>query len=278
MSLLGVLIFGLFGLAAVGLGLLIAALIRWRRGRIRPVPAQFQAGAAPLFEAFTLYLFLMFLPSLVRFSGRLTRAAGTERADWLTIALLLGPDLLALVALLYLAARLRRSGLTLAEIGLRTRAWGRDFLTGFGGYVAALPVVYGSALLAGWLGRRFFPQFPPPFHPIEQLTLSGSAGVRFAIMIAAVVGAPLLEETFFRGMLYGALRRRFGVTVGVLVSAAVFAGLHPQLPLGFLPIFVLGVAMAILYEWRQSLVPGMFLHALNNTVACIALNLFFPPS
>jgi membrane protease YdiL (CAAX protease family) len=276
-SALAVLWLAMMGLAVIGLGLLIAALIRWRRGRLRPLPAEFHASAAPLLEAFILYLFLMFSPALLRFSGRLSRASASERADWLTIVLLLGPDLLSLVALGYLLARLRPCGLSLAEIGLRTRAWGQDLLAGFGGYAAVLPVVYGSALLATWLGRRYFPQLPPPTHPIQLLTLSGSPSVRFAIMIAAVVGAPFLEETFFRGMLYGALRRRFGVAVGVLASAAVFAGLHPQLPLGFLPIFVLGAAMALLYEWRQSLVPGMFLHALNNGAIWVLLNLLLPP-
>jgi membrane protease YdiL (CAAX protease family) len=277
MAALAALMFSMFGLGMVGLGLLVAAAIRWRRGRLRPVPAAFSVGAAPLLEAFVLYLFLMFSPALVRLSGRLARGSGSDRADGLTIVLLLGPDLLSLLALAYLWNRLRALGLTLAEIGLRTRGWGRDLLAGFGGYAAALPLVYGSAVLASWLGRRYFPQVPPPFHPIQQLTLSGSVGVRFAIMIAAVIGAPFLEETFFRGLLYGALRRRFGITTGVLASAAVFAGLHPQLPLGFLPIFVLGAAMAILYEWRQSLVPGMFLHALNNGVIWILLNLLFPP-
>src|SRR5262249_25370707 len=152
---------------------------------------------------------------------------------------------------------------------------GRNVLAGFVGYVAVLPLVLGSGLLARWLGQRFFPHVAPPFHPIDALTLTAPSGwFRFGLFVVAAVGAPFLEETFFRGMLYGALRRRFGITTGLMASAAVFAGLHPQLPLGFLPIFVLGVALATLYEWRQSLIPGMVLHALNNTVACIVLNLF----
>jgi membrane protease YdiL (CAAX protease family) len=67
------------------------------------------------------------------------------------------------------------------------------------------------------------------------------------------------------------------VAWGIVSSAAVFASLRPQLPLGFLPIFVLGAVLAGLYEWRQSLIPGMVLHAANNGVIWIYLNLLFPP-
>src|SRR5438445_8290776 len=170
-STLGVLTLAMFGVAALGIGLLIAALIRWRRGRLRPVPAALHAGAAPLLEPFVLYLFLTLSPSLLRLSGRLQRGLAPERAAALTIALILGVDLLSLLAVLYLGSRLRALGLGLAEIGLHLRDLGRNILTGFGGYVAALPLVLGSIFLANWLGHRYFPQIQPPFHPIVEWKL-----------------------------------------------------------------------------------------------------------
>ena len=68
----------------------------------------------------------------------------------------------------------------------------------------------------------------------------------------------------------------FGIGAALFASSAFFAILHPQLPLGFLPIAVLGAVFAGLYEWRQSLVPGMVAHAINNAVAFAMLNLVFP--
>lgn len=47
------------------------------------------------------------------------------------------------------------------------------------------------------------------------------------VMIALVViGAPVAEELFFRGLLLGALRRRFGSIVAVLGSAIAFTSVH----------------------------------------------------
>jgi membrane protease YdiL (CAAX protease family) len=139
-------------------------------------------------------------------------------------------------------------------------------------------LVIGSAFLVSWLGRRFFPQVPPPFHPFLAVSAAaGSGWIRFALLVVAAVLAPILEEFFFRGLLYGALRRRFGISAGIVASAAVFSLLHPQLPLGFLSIFVLGAVFAGLYEWRQSLIPGMVMHALNNGIIWVYLNLLFSP-
>src|SRR5262249_20915222 len=121
-------------------------------------------------------------------------------------------------------------------------------------------------------------QIPPPFHPFLAVSAAARSGwIRLALLVAAAVLAPMLEELFFRGLLYGALRRRFGIPVGVVASAAVFSLLHPQLPLGFLSIFVLGAVFAVLYEWRQSLVPGMVMHAINNGIIWVYLNLLFAP-
>jgi membrane protease YdiL (CAAX protease family) len=207
-----------------------------------------------------------------------------ERAAAVTAILQLGLDLLALLALAYLWVRLRSMGpgaerrQGLAEVGLHTREWGRNVLFGLGGYAAALPLVIGSGILASWLGRRFFPDVAPPFHPIQAMTAAAPGGwVRFALLLVVVVGAPVLEEIFFRGLLHGGLRRRFGVATGIVGSATVFSLLHPQLPLGFLPIFVLAAVFAVLYEWRQSLVPGMVMHAVNNGMIWIYLNVLFPP-
>ncbi len=89
-------------------------------------------------------------------------------------------------------------------------------------------------------------------------------------LIAAGVIAPVAEEIFFRGFLYGGLRRRIGVVGGMIISTLFFTVLHFTLPL-FIPIFVLGLFLAMLYEYTGSLYPGIFLHSANNTLALILL-------
>lgn len=87
---------------------------------------------------------------------------------------------------------------------------------------------------------------------------------------AVVLLAPVAEEIFFRGFLYGGLRARIGVIGAMLASTLFFTALHFSID-AFIPIFVLGLFLAWLYEKTGSLYPGIILHAANNGVAVIAL-------
>ena len=55
-----------------------------------------------------------------------------------------------------------------------------------------------------------------------------------------LVAAPLFEEFIFRGLIFGGLRRSFGVWPATLASAAVFAIMHPAISM--LPVFLMGGA------------------------------------
>jgi len=79
-----------------------------------------------------------------------------------------------------------------------------------------------------------------------------------------VVG-PIVEEIFFRGFLYPALRRYWGFVGAMIASSILFAGVHANI-FSFFPIFFLGVVLTYLYEKRQSLIPCMALHVFHNTV------------
>jgi membrane protease YdiL (CAAX protease family) len=82
------------------------------------------------------------------------------------------------------------------------------------------------------------------------------------------VVAPMAEEIFFRGFLFGALRRR-GLVVATLVSGLAFGLAHvASAPIGFLvPLALLGMILALIYERTGSLYPSMALHAVNNSIA-----------
>jgi membrane protease YdiL (CAAX protease family) len=238
------------------------------------------AAAPLLWETFLLYFALIAVEIGLRdVLPRAPQAGSVAGAAGGMITQLLLMDLLGLLPLLYLAFHLRRRGQTLAEIGLSARTIAVEVGYGVGGYAAVLPWLILVAMLTEWAGRRFFPEIAPPFHPVQALTAAAPSGwARLGLFLLVAVGAPLWEEIFFRGVLYGALRRRFGVAAGCVASATLFSLLHPQLPLGFLPIFFLGAMLALLYEWRRSLVPGMVLHALNNGLIFLFLILLFPPA
>ena len=67
--------------------------------------------------------------------------------------------------------------------------------------------------------------------------------------------APVAEELYFRGVLYGWMRRKWSPMVGILASSAIFADVHLQ-PQVMPEIFLVGVILAWLYERSGSLISG----------------------
>src|SRR5262249_867519 len=246
---------------------------------LKPVPTDLHPVSSLLWEAFILYMFLEAAPVIPRQLFAPFRKLTIERSPGAAVALLLATDCISFLAVGYLAWQLRRRGLSLAEIGLHARQAARNVVWGIAAYMVTTPVLVATAWLTQRLTQRYFPNVPPPYHRGNGLLVGGHGfWLRVGLLVLLSVGAPLFEEFFFRGCLYGALRRRFGVAVGLPLSAAVFAILHPQLPLGFIPIFLLGFTFAALYEWRQSLVPSMVAHAINNGIIFVLLTALFPLS
>jgi len=62
---------------------------------------------------------------------------------------------------------------------------------------------------------------------------------------------------------------------GVLLSAFVFAVIHPQGWAGVPAIMALAGSFSVLRLWRQSLIAPMTAHALNNGIMCAAMLLLW---
>ena len=87
-------------------------------------------------------------------------------------------------------------------------------------------------------------------------------------LVLAGVLAPLVEETLFRGIIFGSLQAYFGKWTSAVLSAVIFSGLHFQ-AYGFFPRFMLGMVLVYLYDKYKSLYPAIALHALNNIAATL---------
>jgi membrane protease YdiL (CAAX protease family) len=89
-------------------------------------------------------------------------------------------------------------------------------------------------------------------------------------VLVIVVAAPVSEEVCFRGMLFGGLRERLPRLAAALISAIVFGGLHALTGISAVPpLIIFGFVLALLYEKTGSIVPGLLLHMLNNSVALL---------
>jgi membrane protease YdiL (CAAX protease family) len=82
--------------------------------------------------------------------------------------------------------------------------------------------------------------------------------------------APVSEEICFRGMLFGGLRTRLPRIAAALLSGLIFGGLHAITGVSAVPpLIMFGFVIALLYERTGSIVPGILLHVLNNSVALL---------
>src|SRR5262249_27701901 len=91
------------------------------------------------------------------------------------------------------------------------------------------------------------------------------AGIYFVLRLVVLAGiAPLLEEFFFRGYLFGALGRGARPAVPILTTAALFGLFHLFMSFGialerFLPTALMGVVLGWV-RWRSGSVwPGVLL-------------------
>jgi len=90
----------------------------------------------------------------------------------------------------------------------------------------------------------------------------------YLLLVPMFTIGPVAEELLFRGLLYNALRRRMAPLIAVVLQALVFALLHYRMPetkvVYLLIIFVSGVALAGVYEWRKTIWSPIALHVLMN--------------
>lgn len=85
----------------------------------------------------------------------------------------------------------------------------------------------------------------------------------FLTFVTTVLGAPLIEEIIFRGLIYKHLKRAMPLWLAVAMQGLLFAIAHGQL-LWMTYTFVLGVVFALLYDYFDSLWPCILAHLCFN--------------
>jgi len=100
---------------------------------------------------------------------------------------------------------------------------------------------------------------------VEQFAQSGTGYMSGLIIVAAVFVAPIAEEMFFRGFLYGFLRKHVRPSIAVVFVGALFGIFHMPLAV-MLPTGLLGAFFCYLYERTGRLTVPIFLHAIYNFV------------
>ena len=136
-------------------------------------------------------------------------------------------------------------------------------------------VAWEQLFLSGWAGQ------PPADEPQEIVDAVLKTDVDtwrfFTIALAVTIGAPIMEELAFRGMIYPGLRRlgaaseRHGRWLAIILTGALFSAAH-QSPSAALPLFAFGAFMCLVRD-RHGLVTCMAIHCSFNAWNLVWLKL-----
>lgn len=169
------------------------------------------------------------------------------------------------------ASRRKGAGTLAEDFGLKGR-WsdiGLGLVVALAVQVLVLPAI--AYLLRPLLGE------PEVSGPVQDL-LDKSQGLAFAGLILSVaVGAPIVEELFFRGLLLRSLQRRVPDWAAVVVSAVAFGLAHGSaLPLDgvilvMVSLTVFGAILAVLAIRTGRLGPSIVTHAVFNLFTLLYL-------
>jgi membrane protease YdiL (CAAX protease family) len=154
----------------------------------------------------------------------------------------------------------KRKGASLPNLGFRRPTSSSSTTFGWvaGGYLLLFATVFAYNVLIEVLGFDFLvPEEQLPDNVFDNTAVIAIAGV------AIVLAAPIAEETFFRGFLFGGLRRYVPLWPAALLSGAVFSLAHGNLGL-IIPFALVGGILAWLYSRTNSLLTPILVHLLFN--------------
>lgn len=146
---------------------------------------------------------------------------------------------------------------------IRTRPWTLLF------WVAILAC--GTIIPSQWMLELFGLEAPPEMQQMFEKIMRQPAGY-FVIGILV----PVAEEMVFRGAILRTLLKQWSPWVAIGVVALLFGLVHGNVA-QFIHAFLLGLLLGWLYYRTDSIVPGIVLHWMNNTIAYV-LTMLLPQS
>lgn len=156
-----------------------------------------------------------------------------------------------------------------------------DAALGLGFLLLALPLVIVVGAVTQWLWVAFGGEPPgPTAHATLNMLFDDEAGAwgswGWVTVAAAALGAPILEEIIYRGLLQGAMVSAMkSPWLGIIATSAVFALAHAAAapPFALPTLFVLGLALGAAMERSGRLGVCIAMHAGFNVVNLVAAGL-----
>ena len=198
---------------------------------------------------------------------------GAEDPDRLSLPIVVG-GLLGLwagyVGTCVVVARLKGHGSLADDFGLRVGG-GRELALGVAAGLLASRVlvwlVYEALLALRVLDQDDVDRLSEPAERLTDL-IQGPGAVVLFLFIG--IGAPVVEELFYRGLLQRSLVRRLGPVLGIPVGALVFAAAHRQ-GLQFPALLAFGLVLGWLAHRTGRLAAPIAAHVVFNCLTLLSL-------
>lgn len=101
-------------------------------------------------------------------------------------------------------------------------------------------------------------------------SVSSSPFLVVLLVVCVAIGAPLVEELFYRGLVQPALIRLTNVPIGVGLASLIFGAVHLSL-VELVPLSVVGLVFGILAHRTGRLLPSIIAHMTFNAFTLVAL-------
>ncbi len=124
-------------------------------------------------------------------------------------------------------------------------------------YLLIIPLVFSLSIIS----EAFASLIPMPesfihlFEKMIQMNLQG--------FLTIVIIAPFLEELIFRGVILKRFLDKYSTNKAIVLSAVIFGIAHAN-PWQFIGAVLIGIAIGWVFVKTKSILPGMFMHFVNN--------------
>ncbi|MDI6450698.1 CPBP family intramembrane glutamic endopeptidase [Anaerobaca lacustris] len=163
----------------------------------------------------------------------------------------------------------------LKGFGLRIRTVPKDLVAAFVHLLAVWPLVLAMFVatmrIGQWVSQRLSGRdFQIPQHEaLEMMTQHSNITLTVLLVFLAVVVAPLVEETIFRGLFQSMVRSYLGRPwLAIGLTSVLFAAIHKDMA-HWPALFALSIGLGYAYEKSGSLFRPVFMHAMFNGISIL---------
>ena len=166
------------------------------------------------------------------------------------------------LALVLIHLFLRAHGVGWSELlGFRKLRW-HTVLSAVAAAVVVLPLALALNSLSAVVLTKLHVE-PVEQQSMQALELSITMGQKIVFGLAAIVVAPLVEESLFRGIVYPTMKQQGYPRLALYGSSLVFAIIHLNL-MTLLPLFFLALVFVFLLERTDTLMTPLIAHSCFN--------------